>query len=69
MVYTRFGTEVTVTGGDVEKGTIDYVAHYKRRAHFAARDIERRDHRISDMKADGGITEIQAEIAAANRCV
>jgi hypothetical protein len=57
MVYTRFGLEVKIVKGDMTTGeaTIEY------------KDGARREVWMGDLKADGGINEIDEAIQATQR--
>jgi hypothetical protein len=59
MVYTRFGSVVTVLGGNVDKGEVD---------------VKREDGSIlktytCELKADNGWAEISDAIEAANKAM
>jgi len=57
MIVTRFGSEVKVIGGNIEKGEIDVIR---------TEDGSRIDGYIVDFKADNGIAEIIDAINATN---
>ena len=57
MIYTRFGSVVKVTGGDIEAGEVDVIRE----------DIPGiKKTYINELKADGGFNEICEAIDAAN---
>lgn len=62
MIYSRFGIEVTVTGGDLDpmRNHVDYIIHYRRDDGWA-RDLQMKGF-VRDLKADGGINEIREAI-------
>lgn len=57
MINTRFGSEVTVVGGDIDKGEIDVIRKV---------DGKLLQGWINEYKADGGIQEIVDAINKAN---
>lgn len=60
MIMTRWGLPVTIQGGDVDAGMVDY--------SFAAceRLEPRKDRPILELRANGANREIVAAIKAAN---
>lgn len=54
MVYTRFGSPITVTSYNAETGDVTFVYRDDRRG-------VRKTH-VSELKADGGIAEILAGV-------
>jgi hypothetical protein len=52
MIRTRFGSTVTIVGGDLDSGALD----------IRYEDGSERDVHVSDLKADGGYLEITAAL-------
>ena len=59
MIYTRFGTPVTVVGGDFEKGEVTILGS-------GTKPDEPKEVWTSDLRADDGINEIAKAIEDAN---
>ncbi len=58
MIYSRFGGEVTIIGGNVEKGEVDIILS----------DGETvKETYINELKADDGLTEIIEAIEKVNK--
>ena len=57
MIYGRFGDEITIVSGDIERATV--------RIRYADNGMEDDAH-LAFLRADGGIGEIHDAITAAN---
>ena len=61
MIYTRFGTEVEIHGGDTKTGDVSIIR--------VGIDFKPLKTTIAELRADGGINEIMAEVDRINKLV